>query len=161
MPAQQLLVHPRVVVETFRVCLADQEDQVAVTLRVPGQQDQVVVLSDGPIAAALATRHVDLAAQDRLDAGPLGPLVEVDRAERVAVIGDGHGLHAHFQKPGKKPIQPDGAVEQAVLSVEVQVGEIGHLDMTFADNSADFQAFHCGLGWRRCQAPKNPKYRHN
>jgi len=44
--------------------------------------------------AAVAGSHVDLAADHRVQAGLLGVQVEVNHPEHVAVVGDGHRLHA-------------------------------------------------------------------
>jgi hypothetical protein len=72
-------------------------------------------------------RHVGLAAEDRLHAVRLGALVEIERAEQVAVVGHRHGLHSAFQHLGKQLVQPDRAVQKAILRVQMQVGELGHL----------------------------------
>jgi hypothetical protein len=43
--------------------------------------------------AALAGREIDLASDDRLDPGRLCLLIELDRAEHVAVIGHRDRFH--------------------------------------------------------------------
>ena len=70
---------------------------------------------------------VSFAAEDRLDAGLFGALVEVDRAEEIAVLGRGHRRHAEVLHAGTQVGHVDGAVEEAVLSMEMQVDEIGHI----------------------------------
>src|SRR6185503_10242012 len=72
-------------------------------------------------------RDVGLAAEDRLHAVRLGALVEIERAEQVAVVGHRHGLHSAFQHLGKQLVQPNRAVQKAILRVQMQVGELGHL----------------------------------
>ena len=71
-------------------------------------------------------RDVGLAAEDQLDAVRLGLGVEVDRAEHVAVIGDRDGVHPELLHLGEQVLHADRAVEQAVLRVQMEVGELGH-----------------------------------
>ena len=71
-------------------------------------------------------RDVGLAAEDRLDAVGLGLLVEVERAEQVAVVGDRHRLHPALEHLREQVVQADGAVEKAILRVQMQVRELGH-----------------------------------
>ena len=70
-------------------------------------------------------RHVALAADDRFDAGLVGLLIKFHRPEHGAVIGDGHGFHAELPGPFEEPIDADGAVQQAVLGVDVEVNKPG------------------------------------
>ena len=124
---QDLLVDAWTVVETLELGDGGQPAQVAVALHVLGQQDQVAhsllvlgaAVLDGP------RRHVSLHADDGLDAGRHGLLVELQPAEHGAVVGDGHGLHAVLGGLLQEGINADGAVEQAVLGVHVQVNEGG------------------------------------
>ena len=52
-------------------------------------------------------------------------VVEGDRAEHVAVVGDGQRLHAHARRLLDQLVDVAGPVEQAVLGVEVEVDELG------------------------------------
>src|SRR5690606_27209658 len=99
--------------------------QVAVASLILRQQDDVVVLA---IASRrrLALREVCLAAEDRLDAVRFGLLVELDGPEHVAVVGDRDGLHAPLLDGLAQVLGPDGAIEEAVLGVQVEVSEIVH-----------------------------------
>src|SRR3989442_1563767 len=78
---EELPVHPGLVVEALEVSLRDQLDEVPVAGAVPHQDGQVVrALVAAVLRAALAPASggdVELAPDDRLDAGLLGPQVEV------------------------------------------------------------------------------------
>jgi hypothetical protein len=56
----------------------------------------------------------------------LGPLVEIEGAEQVAVVGDGHRLHPALEHLREQVIEPNRAVEEAILRVQMQVRELGH-----------------------------------
>ena len=86
---QQLLVDPRLVIEPVEVAGRDQPDQVPVAFLVFAEQHQVVVaLRIGPVSVTLSG-DVHLAADDGLDALRRGRVIELDRAEQVAVVGHG------------------------------------------------------------------------
>ena len=121
--AQDLPVDPRIVIEAVEVAVADQALEVAVADLVLGQEHQVVVLAVG-LGRRVAVGDVGLAAEDRLDPVGLGRLVELDGAEHVAVVGHRHGLHPPLRDLRAQVRHPDGAVEQAVLGVQVQVREV-------------------------------------
>ena len=72
--------------------------------------------------AALA-RHVGLDADDGLDPGLVGRLVEVEDAVHVAVVGDGDGRLAVFGRPFDHLVHPGRPVQHGELGVEVQVGK--------------------------------------
>ena len=121
---QQLFIHPRLVVEAFQVGFGGQLDQVLVAGLVLGQQDQVVVVFIAGVAAEVAARgDIDLAADDGLDAGLSGCLVELDDAVHHAVVGDGQAVHAQLFGPCHQLRDAAHAVEQAVFGVDMEVGE--------------------------------------
>ncbi len=126
---EQLLVDPGLVVEALEVRLGDELDQVLVTVEVADQDREVVgSFVAAVLGAALgpsSRRHVELAADDRLDAGLLGGQVEVDRAEEIAVIGQGDGREVQVLGLLHQLLELGGPVEQAVLGVHVQVDELG------------------------------------
>ena len=124
MLAQQLLVDARVVIEALQVAHRVQVGQVLPADVVLGQEDQVVALSLGPIVAI--GRDVGLAAEDGLDPVLARALVEIEGPEQVAVVGDGHGLHAALEHAGEELVQPDRAIEEAVLGMQMQMGELSH-----------------------------------
>ncbi len=123
---QQGLVHPRLVVEAMQMPGRHQLDQVLVARVVHGQQHQVVA-DPGQIAVAVGVvrgRDIDLAAQDGVDADILGGHVEGDRAEHVAMVGDGGGALAEVLGRVAQVLDADGAVEEAVLGVAVEMDEV-------------------------------------
>ena len=122
--AQQLLVDARVVVEALEVPHRVQVREVLPADVVLREQDQVIAAAFGLVVSI--GRDIGLAAEDRLHAVLLGLLVEVQRAEQVAVVGDGDLLHAALEHLGKQVVEADRAVEQAVLRVQMQVREFGH-----------------------------------
>ena len=122
--AQELLVDARVVVEALEEPHRVEVREVLPADLVLGEQDEVVRSPLGLVEAI--GRDVGLAAEDRLHPVVLGLLVEVERAEQVAVVGDGHRLHAALEHLREQVVEADGAVEQAILRVQMQVRELGH-----------------------------------
>ncbi len=79
-----------------------------------------------PLAAlflAGARGHVELAAQQGLDPRGFGLLVEIQNPEKRAVVGDGHRRHAKSLGLGQQVFDPDGAVQQAVGGVDMEMDE--------------------------------------
>ena len=72
-------------------------------------------------------RDVHLAADHGMDALRFGGVVELDRAEQVAVIGHGHGGHLLLDDRHQLG-DFAGAIEQRVIGVAMQVNEgpFGH-----------------------------------
>ena len=97
MLGEQLLVHPRPVVEALEVCRGHELQQVPVAGLVLGEEREVVVLLFVLPRVPLeprARRDVGLHPDDRLDAGGSPGLEEPQRAEHGAVIRDRHRRHA-------------------------------------------------------------------
>ena len=119
---QQLLVHPGLGVKALGESGRHHLDQVLVAGLVFAQQDQVVVavhLVD--LVEAGAGGHIDLAPDDGLDAGLFGRLVKLHAAVHHPVVGAGDGGLAALLDPLHQPVDPAGAVQQAVLGVDVQM----------------------------------------
>ena len=76
--------------------------------------------------AAIARRDVDLAAEDRIDAALARLVVEDDRREHVAVLGDRQRRHLQLDRLVEQFVDAAGAVEQRELGVQVKVDELGH-----------------------------------
>ena len=68
--------------------------------------------------------EVEFAADDRLDAFGLGGVVELDRAVKIAVVGERESLHPQLRRAIHQPVDPARAVEQAVVGMDVEVDEI-------------------------------------
>jgi hypothetical protein len=110
------------------VAAGDDADEVPVALLAGGEQHQVidgVVPVTGPVAVAAGPGHVHLAAEDGLDLLLLAGLVELDRAEHVAMIGEGHGAHPLGLGARHQVLDLERAIEQRVLRVDVEVDELG------------------------------------
>jgi hypothetical protein len=70
-----------------------------------------------------ARRKVGLASDNRFHPGARRFLVKFDRAEKIAVIGHGHGRHAEFDRFFHQLLHPHRAVEQGIFGVKVEVNE--------------------------------------
>ena len=68
-------------------------------------------------------RDVDFAADDRMDALGFGRVVELHRAEEVAVVGHGHGGHFLLGDDVHQLADFAGAVEEGIIGVAVQMNE--------------------------------------
>ena len=130
-PGQQLAVHARLVIEALEVRLRDELDEVLVAGEVAHEDREVVGAFIAPVLRAalrvLARRHVELGAEDRLDPRFLGGEVEIDPAEKVAVVGERDGRELEVLGLLDQLLELGGAVEQAVLRVHVEVDEFGVL----------------------------------
>ncbi len=114
-------VDPRLVVVALEVGGRGELDQVPVALVRLGQQGQVrvaLLLARGVVA------DVDLAADQRLDAGLLGLLVELDGAGERAVVGERDGGHLELGGAGDQRRNPASPVEDRELGVDVEVDEL-------------------------------------
>ena len=119
---QKLFVDPGPVVKAGQIAFRYELYEVLVAGEVFDQQGQMVVrLAAGRLGAVapVAGRHVDLAADNRLDAGIEGLSVKPDGAEKVAVVGHRHGGHPVLVNLIEERPEPNRPVKQAVLRVEV------------------------------------------
>ena len=123
---EQLLVDARLVIEPLGKRVGDHLAEVVVAFEVLGQQDQVVAGLLVLVLLEAVFHHVDLAAQNRLDPGVRGGIVEVLDAVHVAVVGNGDGVHAEGLGPLDERLDGGGAVEDRILGMYVQMDEIGH-----------------------------------
>ena len=125
---EQLLVDARLVVEALGVARRHQLDQVVIALVGLGEEHEVVrrLARRAALGAPIARRDVDLAAEDRVDPALARLVVEDDRREHVAVLGDRHRRHLQLDRLVEQFFDPAGAVEQRVLGVQMQVDEVGH-----------------------------------
>ena len=148
---QQLLVDPGLVVEPLEVAAGDELDEIVVAGLVPDEDGDVVgtlvlPVDRGALEAA-ARSHVELAAQDGLDAGGSCLLVEIDRPEQVPVVSEGDGREAEVRRPVDQPLQARGAVEETVLRVYVEVNEVAVCRHAALSGSSRAQ----------CRCPRRPR----
>jgi hypothetical protein len=126
---ERLVIGARFIIKPFQVRVGHQFEQVLVALEVFREQAEVVVALAvlGP-AVLFQTRlfgQINLAADQGLNAFAFGGIVELNGTEHVAMISEGHGLHAQGGGAVHQAIDPTGAVQQAVVGVDVEMDEIG------------------------------------
>ena len=119
MLAQELQVDAGLHIEALRPGHGDKVGEVAIALLILAEEHEMAALGvelvDLIKAGPALGGHVDLAADDGLDAlGQAGP-VEVHRAVHHAVVRDGAGALAHLLHDLGQLPDAAGAVQQAVL----------------------------------------------
>jgi hypothetical protein len=128
-PRENFLVDARLVVHALEVRGGDELDEVFVARLVFGQEQE---MGRGFLRAvrlffeAAAGREVDFAADDGLHARLGAFLVKFDGAEEVAVVGEGKRGHLEFRGARGQFGNAAGAVEEAVLGVDVKMDEGFH-----------------------------------
>ena len=125
MLGQDLLVDAGLVVHPLHLTDGAQAHEVEVAVVVGGKEREVIrVAVDAPLAhEPRARRHVDLAADDRLDPGVLASFVKVDRAIHHAVVGHPDRRHLELRRPRDHGRDATCPIEQRVLGVVVEVDE--------------------------------------
>lgn len=76
--------------------------------------------------------HIDLAADDGLDARLLGRFVELDAAVHDAVVGDGDGVLTALLDTVHKLVDAAGTVQKAVFGMDVKMDEVSPRAAAFA-----------------------------
>jgi len=105
-------------VAAFGVSTRQQAREIEITLAVLAQHGQALQL-----AAILGIADPQIATGDRLDAGGLGGLVELDQREQVALVGQRDGRHSGVHAGVDQIVDAYRRIGQRVLAVDVQVGE--------------------------------------
>ncbi len=98
-------------------------NQVAITLLVFTQQNQVIIPVRFGVHLVALLRDIDLAADHRMHALFLGPVVELHGAEQVAVIRHGHGGHLLLDHEIHQLVDFASPVEQGIIGVAMQMDE--------------------------------------
>ena len=103
----------------------DQFHQIAIAGVILRQQSKMIgrFPHRSRLFLVRAGRDVGLATNDRFDPGAGCFLVKFDRAKKIAVIGDGHGRHLELGRFFHQLLHPNGAVEQRIFGVKVEVNE--------------------------------------
>jgi hypothetical protein len=86
----------------------------------------VIGIAFGRGAMVVLLANVEFAADDWLHSMLMCCIDEVDGAENVAMVGHSHGGHTHFAYMLTEFFDVTGAIEQGVVSVQVQVDELRH-----------------------------------
>ena len=68
-----------------------------------------------------ARRHIDLTADNGLDAGRLAGLIEGHRAVHHAVVRHGEGGHPQLPGALSHPVDAAGAVEQGIFGMDMEM----------------------------------------
>ena len=124
MSGEQLLVHPRAVVEALEVGGGGELQQVAVAGLVLGEQREVVGKALFRVFIEPGVRRdVALHADDRLHTVLLGGLVELDRTVEGAVVRDSERILPQRLRTLHERLDLRQAVEERVLRMRVEVGE--------------------------------------
>ncbi len=103
---------------TFQVGAREQARQCQIAIAIPTQHGD-------PAALLTGVGQVQIGADDRLDAGGFGGLVELDQGEQVALIGDRHRRLPQFDAAFHQRLDAQGRIDQRVFAVQVQVDEGG------------------------------------
>ena len=127
MRLENLAIDPRLEIEAFEERLRGELEQVGEAGLVTGQEREVVariLLAAGVFLKPAAGRDVGLVADHRVDTGRLRRLVKLERAVKVAVVGDREGVHPQLDRAIDESIDRARPVEQAVVAVAVEMGEM-------------------------------------
>ena len=99
---EYFLIHPRLVIISLHKSFGNDLHQI----RVPGvilrQQNQMIVsvFPSGKFSVKPGVgRHIDLASEDRFDAGCFRRTIKIDHAVHHAMIGDRRAVHPEFFHP--------------------------------------------------------------
>ncbi len=124
---QKLLVHPWLIIKSFKICFTGEFDEVLIAGQIRGQQDEMIVIvvreSAVFLGVAAAGRHIGFTADDGFDPVRLGFLIKLNRAKQVAMVGHGHGRHAEGFDLLYERFDLIGAVEKTELGVQMQMDE--------------------------------------
>jgi len=126
MRLQQLFVYSRTVVKSVQLGHRCHLTQVAVPLVVVGQQHQMRYafgIHRGFIGHG-ARGHIAFTTDNGIDPRFDALLIKLEHVEHGAVIGNGHRAHAEFSGTFKQLVDANGAVEQTVHGVHVEMNEI-------------------------------------
>jgi len=124
---QQLLVDPRSVVKPLGVTGRHELDQILVAFVGFGEQDQVIrVRLRARLLESASLGDVDLAPEDRLQPAVTRVVVEHDRREHVAVLGDRKRRHLEPHRFVEQLVDPARAIQQRELRMKVKVDELVH-----------------------------------
>ncbi len=100
-------------------------------VRNPAEDRRCRLASPASVCASSTTgapiaRERDLAPDDRLHAAPGAVLRELQRAEQIGGVGDGHRRHAGLARQRGDLLRLDGAFAERIGGVDSEVDEAGH-----------------------------------
>ena len=121
---QHLIIHTGLIIKAVHKSLGHDFHKVVVSGIIFRQQNQMIVavLAIGVFPFKAGTgRHINLAADDGLDAHFPCRTVKVNDAIHNAMVGDGHAVHAKLFGPRRQLFDLTGTVQQTVLCMDVQM----------------------------------------
>ncbi len=133
---QQLFVYTRKAIKAFELRRGGEFHQVVVARFVFGEEEQVIRAAiEFLIAVASRARgKVRFKTDDRFDTRLLARIMEFDRGEHRAVIGDGEGALVIFFRALRELSRMRQPVEETVFGMDVQVNKFrGHFGLQIAD----------------------------
>jgi hypothetical protein len=122
---EKLFIHSGLIVESLKVTLSNQLEQIAIAFFVLGQQSEMMGSPMGWFSAtAISLGGVDFAANDWFYTCFLSRYIEVNDAIHGTVVSDSQAVHARFLGAGDELRYAAHAIEQAVFGMDVKVGKL-------------------------------------
>ena len=129
---KKLLVYTRLGIKALHEGSGHHLDEVLIACLILAEQDKMVVAVDFvDFIEAGAGGHIDLTADDGLDACLFCGLIELDTAVHDAVVRDGDGILAALLDAVHKLVDTAGTVQQAVFGMDVEMNEVSPLTVPF------------------------------
>ena len=128
MTFQDFLVNPGFVVKPINLCNGGQFAEIPVAFFIFGQQNDMrkpFIVLNGFFGNG-ARCDVAFTPDNRFYAGFKGLFIKIDSPEHGSVIGNGHTVHAISFNPLQERLYANGAVQKAVLGVNVEMYKISH-----------------------------------
>ena len=129
---KKLLIYTRLGIKALHEGSGHHLDEVLIACLILAEQDKMVVAVDFvDFIEAGAGGHIDLTADDGLDACLFCGLIELDTAVHDAVVRDGDGALAALLDAVHKLVDTAGTVQQAVFGMDVEMNEVSPLTVPF------------------------------
>ena len=125
---KKFFIDARLVIETFEISLRNQLDEILVSLFVFAQHDQVIRPAGWRDRDRCRLVFEMYISQPMIGLTPAlrRGFIEADRAEQIAMIGDGNGRHFVFRSCLGERVMIAGAVEQAETGMQMKMNEVRH-----------------------------------
>ena len=119
---QKLLIHTRLIIKPFGKAIGNQLNQIMVALIIFSQKNQMIITAAlALLCEARALRHINLTAENRLDAGLQCRLVKFHRTIHRTVVGDGNAVHPQLLHPLHQFLYLGRAVQKAVFRMNMKM----------------------------------------
>ena len=121
--SKQFLVNPRLVIQALTMGQRNQLHQIAITLLVFRQKNQMVVFDTIYLFTILTCTwcQIYLTTYNRLYALLFGFFVEVNYTVHHPMVRDGYGIHAQFLGCTDKVANTAGSIQQTEFSMNMQM----------------------------------------